>query len=348
MRHLTRRRRSTGLNIQEENDHNTNNLHQSKKTLYKIAAVVLSLAALFTASSFSLMQGATTTNLAFAEQKLETRTVGVYLVNIGKTDLQAGSYDIDFYIWFASDNPGVNFTKSAPRFDFMNALNTIITPSHVEPSYYEARVKGTFVKNMDFRNYPFDTQQVTVEVEGFEPTDKLVFKPDTAASGFDDMINVPGWMLAGSSSKVVDHHYREGTTFSRYVFTFTLERAPLSSFLKSIFPVMIITSIAMLTFWMSPKHFAIRVGLAASTLLALVAAHLSAASQLPPIGYLTLMDKVMVTAYALFLNNLLSLVFQMRLIDRDKEQEAVKVNARMRRLIPMIIIVILAILVPFA
>lgn len=308
--------------------------------MYKIVAAALSLAALA-----ALIPA--TTNLAFAEEKPESRTVGVYLVNVGKTDLQAGSYDIDFYIWFASDNPNANFTKNVPRFDFMNALNANVTPSQVETNYYEARVKGTFVKNMDFRNYPFDTQKLTVEIEGFEPVEKLVLKPDTASSGFDDLINVPGWTLGGSSSQVVDHHYREGT-FSRYVFTFALERTPLSSFLKTVFPVMIITTIAMLAFWMSPAHFGARIGLASSTLLAAVAAHLSAASQLPPIGYLTLMDKVMIVAYALFLNNLLSLVLQTRLVDQKKEQEAMKANVRMRRLMPVIIIVILTVIVPFA
>jgi uncharacterized membrane protein len=103
----------------------------------------------------------------------------------------------------------------------------------------------------------------------------------------------------------------------------------------------------MLAFWMSPTNFPPRIGLAASTLLAAVAAHLSAASQLPPIGYLTLMDKVMIVAYALFLNNLISMVLQMRLVDRKKEEEAAKVNARMRRLMPLIIGIILVFLVPF-
>jgi hypothetical protein len=103
----------------------------------------------------------------------------------------------------------------------------------------------------------------------------------------------------------------------------------------------------MLAFWMSPTNFAPRIGLAASTLLAAVAAHLNAANQLPPIGYLTLMDKVMIVAYALFLNNLVSMVLQMRLVDHKKEAEAAKVNARMRKLMPVIIGVILAVLLPF-
>lgn len=288
---------------------------------------------------------------AFAQEEQQQSTgpkkctVGVYLVNIGKIDIQTGSYDLDFYVWFASSDPRTDFTAERPRYDFTNALRFTAEPVRVEPDYYEARVRGTFIKNMDFRNYPFDKQEVTVEVEGFEPVEQLVFAPDEQASGFDRLVNVPGWNLGGSRSEVTVHEYPD-STYSRYVFTFVIERAALSSFLKTIFPVLIITTIAMLAFWMSPTNFAPRIGLAASTLLAAVAAHLNAANQLPPIGYLTLIDKVMIIVYALFLNNLLSMVMQMRLVDHKKEQDAIKVNARMRRLMPVIIGVILVVLVP--
>lgn len=273
-------------------------------------------------------------------------SAGVYLINVGKVDLQAGSYDLDFYFWLASaSNSTEDFTQQKPAFDFMNSMNAKIEPSRIEPHYYEVRVKGTFLKNMDFRNYPFDTQEVTVEVEGFETVDKLVFVPDTT-SGYDSLVNVPGWNLGKTEQNVIVHHYPD-QSFSRYVFSFDIQRAELSAFLKTIFPVIIITTIAMLAFWMSPTNFTSRIGLAASTLLAAVAAHLAAANQLPPIGYLTLMDKVMIVAYALFLNNLVSMVLQMRLVDHKKEEQAAKVNAKMRKLMPVIVGIILVVLVPF-
>lgn len=199
---------------------------------------------------------------------------------------------------------------------------------------------------MDFRNYPFDSQRVTVEVEGFEPVDRLVFTPDVDSSGYDYLVNVPGWNLGQTTSDVIVHDYPD-FSYSRYIFSFDLERAYLSSFLKTIFPVLIITTIAMLAFWMSPTNFPPRIGLAASTLLAAVAAHLNAANQLPPIGYLTLMDKVMIVAYVLFLNNLISMVLQMRLMDHKKEEEAARVNSKMRKFMPLIIAIILGILIPF-
>ena len=281
-----------------------------------------------------------------SSSKPERLTAGVYLINIGKIDLQTGSYDLDLYFWLSTSDPAIDFTKNKPTFDFMNSMNARIEPSQISPDYYEVRVKGTFLKNMDFRNYPFDTQQVTVEVEGFQTVDKLVFEPDTASSGYDNLVNVPGWKLGDIKQDVIVHKYPD-RSYSRYVFSFNIERSPLSSFLKTVFPVIIITTIAMLAFWMSPTNFAPRIGLAASTLLAAVAAHLNAANALPPIGYLTLMDKVMIVAYALFLNNLVSMVLQMRLVDHKKEPEAAKMNARMRKLMPVIVGILLIVLIPF-
>ncbi|EGG42122.1 hypothetical protein Nlim_0991 [Candidatus Nitrosarchaeum limnium SFB1] len=275
--------------------------------------------------------------IAQTESDKKTYTIGTYLLNVGKIDLQNGAYDLDFYIWIKSDD--ANFIETKPKIEFMNGKATT-EPITVEKNYYEARVKGIFQKNMDFRNYPFEKILLTIEIEGTEDMKSFEFVPDLEESGVDDLVNIPGWNLQSTNSDVTIHKYSDDSEYSRYVFSLEMERFPLSSFLKTMLPVIIITTIAMLAFWMSPTNFTARIGLGASTLLAAVAAHLNAANQLPPIGYLTLFDKIMIIAYALFLNNLLSMVIQMRLIDHKREEEAVKVNAKMRKAIPVICVLI--------
>jgi len=259
--------------------------------------------------------------------------IGIYLLNVGKVDLQTNSYDLDFYMWVESDDE--DFTKTRPNIEFINGKTTTETIS-IEPHYYEMRVKGTFLKNMNFQQYPFEQIHLTVEVEGIGETSNLILVADNEHGGVDNLVNIPGWNLSGFTSETKTHSYPDGKEYSRYVYTVTIERFFISSFLKTIFPIVIITTIAMLAFWMSPNSFAPRIGLGASTMLAAVAAHLSAASQLPPIGYLTLFDKIMVIAYALFLNNLLSMVIQMRYVERDMKDKAILINAKMRKLMPVI------------
>lgn len=303
----------------------------------------LTLLALVAASMVFLPTASSDEQSVIVNDGQKSYKVGIYLLNVGKIDLQTSSYDLDFYMWVASDDD--DFTQAKPKIEFMNGKATMETIT-VEPHYYEMRVKGTFLKNMDFHQYPFEQLYLTIEVEGIDDVNNLVLVADDEHSGVDGLVNIPGWNLLGFASDTSTHFYPDGKEFSRYVYTMTLERFFVSSFLKTIFPILIITTIAMLAFWMSPTNFAPRIGLGASTLLAAVAAHLSAANQLPPIGYLTLFDKIMIIAYALFLNNLLSMVIQMRYVEQDKKDKAIKINTRMRRLMPIIVIVIfLALLV---
>lgn len=305
--------------------------------------IPLALLALVAASMVFLPIASSDEQSVIVNDGQKSYKVGIYLLNVGKIDLQTSSYDLDFYMWVASDDD--DFTQAKPKIEFMNGKATMETIT-VEPHYYEMRVKGTFLKNMDFHQYPFEQLYLTIEVEGIDDVNNLVLVADDEHSGVDGLVNIPGWNLLGFASDTSTHFYPDGKEFSRYVYTMTLERFFVSSFLKTIFPILIITTIAMLAFWMSPTNFAPRIGLGASTLLAAVAAHLSAANQLPPIGYLTLFDKIMIIAYALFLNNLLSMVIQMRYVEQDKKDKAIKINTRMRRLMPIIVIVIfLALLV---
>lgn len=305
--------------------------------------IPLTLLALVVASMVFLPIASSDEQSVIVNDDQKSYKVGIYLLNVGKIDLQTSSYDLDFYMWVASNDD--DFTQAKPKIEFMNGKATMETIT-VEPHYYEMRVKGTFLKNMDFHQYPFEQLYLTIEVEGIDDANNLVLVADDEHSGVDGLVNIPGWNLLGFTSDTATHFYPDGKEFSRYVYTMTLERFFVSSFLKTIFPILIITTIAMLAFWMSPTNFAPRIGLGASTLLAAVAAHLSAANQLPPIGYLTLFDKIMIIAYALFLNNLLSMVIQMRYVEQDQKDKAIKINTRMRRLMPIIVIVIfLALLV---
>lgn len=45
---------------------------------------------------------------------------------------------------------------------------------------------------MDFRSYPFEKLLLTIEVEGIDDVNKVVFYPDTIESGIDYFVNIPG------------------------------------------------------------------------------------------------------------------------------------------------------------
>ncbi len=266
-----------------------------------------------------------------------TATVGVWLVNVGKVDLSSGSTDLDFYLWFNS--------SKAPQhvsFEFMNGVVSSISTIDSSPSYQEYRVRGTFQNSLDFRNFPFDSHQVTIEIEDKNLSSSyLTFVPDRDESGIDPSIDIAGWTIESSSVQITQHSYPGNETYSRFNFSFNVGRSTLSSVVKSVVPISIITTIAMLAFFVSPLNHAQRIGLGVTSLLAAVASHLALVSQIPPVGYLTLADKIMITAYGLFLYSLTVSVLVMRKVDQNRLEEAGQLNRRSGFALPGVVLLLL-------
>ena len=141
---------------------------------------------------------------------------------------------------------------------------------------------------------------------------------------------------------VVDYFYDENdpdSTFnwSRYTAEFFVERSTTGSLVKNILPVSIITGLSLLIFFI-PQNFTPRIYLTVSLLLSLIYLHQKALDEIPPVGYMTIFDKIMVINFALFINAILSLAIQMKLHTENKENLVTKVNGIMRMFIPIIIV----------
>jgi stress response protein SCP2 len=265
-----------------------------------------------------------------------TVKAGVWIISVEKVDPAGGTFTIDFYLWF-------KYGEIKPNIEFLNGSPSRIEKITERENYIEYRVKGTFVKPLDFRNFPFDEHLLTVELEDKEcGVSKLVFEPDLEESGMDPELAIVGWSAGDFQIFAVEHSYPD-ENYSRLVFGVTIYRSKLSVVLKNFLPIIVITLISLLTFSISVKNFGQRVGICVTTLMSAVAYHLAALGALPPLGYLTLLDRVMLVVYTLFLYNLAVSVQAMRLVEGGKVAEAEKFETKMQNLLPMIIIILCAI-----
>jgi len=269
-------------------------------------------------------------SLAAAPVKAESQPVevltGVRLLNVEKVDLTANSYKLDFYLWFSWD-PSQITLKQIQDFEFLNGSPSkdVVFVTEAE-GFVQYRVKGEFIKTFDFTRYPFETQdlQVKIEHKNMNSTDLIyVADPD---SSLDSGVNVVGWDLLSFKTTVTGHKF-SGNSFSNFVFDLNVGRPFFSSLVKNVLPITVITIISLLTFLIHPKNFGQRIGLAVSTLMAASAIHLSLLNALPPTGYLTLADRMMLIVYIIFLFNLAVSVYIMRLVDKNKMDEAGKFNS---------------------
>jgi hypothetical protein len=288
-----------------------------------------------------LLMEAATLKTANAASAAEVE-VGIWLVNVEKVDLAASSFKLDFYLWFRFDPSQISL-QEVKEFEFVNGAPTKYEIL-AEDGYLEYRIKGDFFKTFDFTKYPFEDQQLSLQIEHktLDAT-QLVYVPDAKESNIDSEANVAGWGITSFDVGVVEHSYGD-EAFSRFVSSVVLQRPLFSSIFKSVMPITVITTIALLAFFVSPKNFAQRIGLGVTTLLSATAFHLSLLNGIPPTGYLTFADKMMIFVYTLFLYNLSVSVYIMRCVDTKREDAAEKTNKKALKILPFLIVAGVAIL----
>lgn len=264
--------------------------------------------------------------------------VGIWLVNVERVDLAANSYRLDFYLWFRFNSSEISL-EEVEEFEFTNGA-----PSKYEVNladgYLEYRVRGDFIKTFDFTRYPYESHELSVEVEHKNLNASYLIYQVDPESNIDETVNVAGWDVGDFKTDITEHSYGE-ETYSRFVFSLTLKRPVVSAFIKSVLPISVITTISLLAFFISPQNFAQRIGLGVTTLLSATAFHLSLLSGIPPTGYLTLADRMMLSIYTIFLYNLSASVYIMKLVDAKKTEEAQGFNKKALKLLPILIIMLI-------
>ena len=243
---------------------------------------------------------------------------GVWIINIQKIDLEASTYRLDFYLWFKFNPQQITATE-INQFEFANG-DPNIKQIDANDSYIEYRVTGDFLRSFDFSLYPFESHDLTIELEHTNlANENLVYDIDPT-SGMESTASVAGWNLGNMQSQVILHSY-PGQTFSRPIFTVTLSRPLISGVIKSVLPITIITAISLLAFVMAAEDYTQKMALGITTLLSATAFHLSLLSGIPPTGYLTFADQMMISVYILFLFNIGSAVYLMKLSRENKKKK---------------------------
>lgn len=260
---------------------------------------------------------------------------GVWIIDIQKIDLEASTYRLDFYLWFSFNPQQINASEVS-QFEFINGEPNIKQIDGTD-AYLEYRVTGDFLKTFDFSMYPFESHQLTIEIEHTNlDNNSLVYDIDQT-SYIEPTASVAGWNLGNLQSQVLQHSYSD-QTYSRPVFAVTLSRPIISGLIKSVLPIAIITAISLLAFVMSAEDYSQKMALGITTLLSATAFHLSLLSGIPPTGYLTLADRMMIAVYILFLFNIGSSVYLMKLARSNKKEQAAKYNEKAQKLLPIAII----------
>jgi hypothetical protein len=258
--------------------------------------------------------------------------VGVYVLNLGKFELATGAYTVDFYLSLRSQE-----LVEMGDFEFMNGRAATVDKLIDTPTEKFYRIQANLSQNLDLRRYPFDEHLLTIEIEDKRRTvDELVYVVDEQNCGVDPGVIVVGWRLAGWEAKVLAHDYEiYGETYSRFVFGLRIQRVVLNAVIKSFLPIACMVLVGFLSLLLAPDKVTTRLSLNISTLLGAVMFHVNLTASIPPVGYLTLADRIMIATYVVLVLILFSGVAILRWAEReDKKALALRVYHQALGLIP--------------
>ena len=252
----------------------------------------------------------------FDGQTLERQRIvfsGININEIGELDTTNPSFYADFFAWF-------NFTGDPDAADifFVNAvdpetaLGDPIRHVETENQIYELyRVRGRFKAPLEFRDFPFDQQQLLISFQNSSlPSSKLVYAVDppflelsveerlrSGANAAETINSIPSWEpidfqiyqdTVGTTALLGDPEANVGSSgveFSVFTADVTLTRDLGGFLLKNLLPLGLLAAITYVSLFFPHSQTGERVAFAVSAILTAAVLLTSVTGVLPQIGY---------------------------------------------------------------
>jgi branched-chain amino acid transport system substrate-binding protein len=281
------------------------------------------------------------------------------------------TFTADFYLWFRHKGY-LDYSK----IEFLNAVEDLrlsdepimeMTGQNIAHRAY--RTKGDFKAAFNFRNYPFDSQTLSIRFRHKKfNSERLVFVTDdigmqryggrTPAERLKEYLGLSKeapWQLQdilvfsdiGAADSTLGNpgmfHAKADTaiSYSRFNVVTEIERNAKSYVLKNLIPLFIVILLGYIMLFVSPEGpaFVARMSLGLLALLTAVFLRVEAAGQFPNIGYLVALDYMYFAVYVLILSGIVITVAKHRALRRGKDILAKRLDYFGRMFQPIYVVI---------
>ncbi len=175
-----------------------------------------------------------------------------------------------------------------------NQTLTIAPNGHT--TYFE-RFTTSFQVDFDFRQYPFDAQELVIRVDSLQPEELYRY---ATLEGFGEISAEHGeneFVLTDFETSVSSEKRSNGAITSRFTFSFEAQRLVSYYVFRVFVPILLIIMVSWITFFL--KDYGRRIEVATGNLLLFIAFSWSLAENYPRLGYLTFLDAVMAIMFVI-------------------------------------------------
>jgi hypothetical protein len=244
-----------------------------------------------------------------------TLKVGVTLTKLNKFEMGPGTYTAEMYITMSCDHE-----PCKPELDVTNGKITGKEKVIDEKLLKEFKVKAEFEAFVDLSEFPFDRHLLFLGLLDKNPN-AYHYEFESSTTGMDDSVKLAGWEIDPKFATNIEKlKLGDGHEINELQFGIAIKRPTTASFFKSLVPVFFMVFVAAFTLLLKPKSAAGRLSAATAGLMSVVMFHLSATSSLPPLGYLTRLDKFMLATYLIYMANIAFSVAMVRFEEKKNEK----------------------------
>lgn len=202
------------------------------------------------------------------------------------------------------------------------------------------RYSGELVAPLHLEDFPFDRQVLPISVMS------LRFRPDQVELVFDEQftdvsenLSLAGWTAVGTEKQARITSMMKGQVQRPGLdFRIIVERDT-SYYIWNVFvPLLLIVFMAWTVFWINPEHFGPQVALSTAATFTLIAFLLTLRQMVPPLGYLTRADRLVLICAVLVFSALGEAVLTSRLAKDGKEELALRIDRWARVVYPVLFV----------
>ncbi len=198
---------------------------------------------------------------------------------------------------------------------------------------------GEFGFKADLSDFPFDEQHLQFDIMSVYDDSAINFTYDLERMVLSEDLSVANFSVRMDGVEAVSSLI--GSTGRKHARLFIKLRAQrLTGFYtwQQLVPLFLVVLMSWIVFWIPREHVPSRVGLAATSMLTLIAYRFAMSSVLPPIAYLTRLDIFMIGASVMVFSALATAVAVTYVMDLVDEGLADRINTAGRIILPLILV----------